>query len=187
MPFPSQSLFSAPLPSPGNHYLDFLHHGLILPVLELHAKGTWSMYLVCLVSLVQHNVFGIYLCLLFSIPAGYSFLFHWMHIPLFSYPYFSLMDICVVYRLLQIKSLYLWTFLLKSFCGVVVFSCSVVSNSLWPHQLYIARQAPLPIGFSRQEHWSGLPFPSPGDLPNPGIKPVFDSLPLSHQGSPISH
>ena len=33
-------------------------------------------------------------------------------------------------------------------------------------------QAPLPIGFCRQEYWSGLTFPSPGDLPNPGIKPV---------------
>ena len=32
-------------------------------------------------------------------------------------------------------------------------------------------QAPLSMGFSRQEYWSGLPFPSPGDLPNPGIKP----------------
>ena len=32
-----------------------------------------------------------------------------------------------------------------------------------------ARQAPLPVGFSRQEHWSGLPFPSPGHLPDPGI------------------
>ena len=36
----------------------------------------------------------------------------------------------------------------------------------------VARQAPLSMEFSRQEHWSGLPFPSPGDLPNPGIKPV---------------
>ena len=34
----------------------------------------------------------------------------------------------------------------------------------------IARQAPLSMGFSRQEYWSGLPFPSPGDHPNPGIK-----------------
>ena len=45
------------------------------------------------------------------------------------------------------------------------------------------------MAFSRQEYWSGLPFPSPGDLPNPGIKltsPALqvDSLPLSHQGSP---
>ena len=35
----------------------------------------------------------------------------------------------------------------------------------------IALQAPLSVGFSGQEYWSGLPFPSPGDLPNPGIKP----------------
>ncbi|ELR45062.1 hypothetical protein M91_03210, partial [Bos mutus] len=33
-------------------------------------------------------------------------------------------------------------------------------------------QAPLSMGFSRQKYWSGLPFPSPGDLPNPGIKPA---------------
>ena len=49
----------------------------------------------------------------------------------------------------------------------------------------IACQAPLSIGFSRQEYWSGLPFPPPGDLPNPGIKPMSpayqaNSLPLSH-------
>ena len=53
----------------------------------------------------------------------------------------------------------------------------------------IACQAPLSTGFPRQEYWSGLPFPSPGDLPDPGIKltsPALqaDSLPLSHQGSP---
>ena len=36
----------------------------------------------------------------------------------------------------------------------------------------IACQAPLSMGFSRQEYWSGLPFPSPGDFPNPGIKPA---------------
>ena len=35
----------------------------------------------------------------------------------------------------------------------------------------VARQAPLSMGFSKQEYWSGLPFPFPGDLPNPGIKP----------------
>ena len=44
--------------------------------------------------------------------------------------------------------------------------------------------------FSRQEYWSGLPFSSPGDLPNPGIEPGVPalpsgSLPLSHQGSPV--
>ena len=35
-----------------------------------------------------------------------------------------------------------------------------------------ACQAPLSMGFPRQEYWSGLPFPPPGDLPDPGIKPV---------------
>ena len=36
----------------------------------------------------------------------------------------------------------------------------------------VARQASLSMGFSRHEYWSGLPFPSPGDLPDPGIKPA---------------
>ena len=36
----------------------------------------------------------------------------------------------------------------------------------------VAHQAPLSMGFFRQEYWSGLPFPSPGNLPNPGIKPA---------------
>ena len=39
--------------------------------------------------------------------------------------------------------------------------------------LTLAYQAPLSIGFPRQEYWSGLSCPSPGDLPNPGIEPVF--------------
>ena len=39
-------------------------------------------------------------------------------------------------------------------------------GTLWT----VAGQAPLPIGFPRQEHWSGLPFPPPGDLPDPRIK-----------------
>ena len=40
----------------------------------------------------------------------------------------------------------------------------------------VAHQAPPSMGFSRQEYWSGLPFPSPGDLPNPGIKPRSAAL-----------
>ena len=39
-----------------------------------------------------------------------------------------------------------------------------------------ACQAPLSMGFSRQEYWSGLPFPPPGDLPNPGIEPGSPAL-----------
>ena len=40
----------------------------------------------------------------------------------------------------------------------------------------VAHQAPPSMGFSRQEYWSGLPFPSPGDLPDPGIKPGSPAL-----------
>ena len=40
----------------------------------------------------------------------------------------------------------------------------------------IALKVPLSVGFSRQEYWSGLPFPSPGDLPNPGIEPASPAL-----------
>ena len=53
---------------------------------------------------------------------------------------------------------------------MTLFSRSVVSNSviLW----LVACQVPLPMGFSRQEYWSGLPCPPPGGLPDPGIKPA---------------
>ena len=40
----------------------------------------------------------------------------------------------------------------------------------------VAHQAPLSMGFSRQEYWSGLPFPSPGALPDPGIEPGSPSV-----------
>ena len=62
----------------------------------------------------------------------------------------------------------------------------VMSDSVTPWT--VAHQAPLSMGFSGQEYWSGLPCPTPGDLPNPGIKPVspalqVDSLPMSHLGA----
>ena len=47
------------------------------------------------------------------------------------------------------------------------FSRVQLCATLWT----VAHQAPPSLGFSRQEHWSGLPFPSPGDLPGPGIEP----------------
>ena len=71
------------------------------------------------------------------------------------------------------------------------------SNVVWMQscaQLFetpgtVACQAPLSMGFSRQKCWSGLPFPSPGDLPNPGIEPgspalQADSLPTELRGKP---
>ena len=54
----------------------------------------------------------------------------------------------------------------------------------------VAHQAPLSMGFSRQQYWSGLPLPSLGDLSDPGIEPwspalKVDSLLLSHIGNPL--
>ena len=53
----------------------------------------------------------------------------------------------------------------------------------------VVYQASLSMGFSKQEYWSGVPFPTPGDLPDPGIEPrspelQADALPSEHQGSP---
>ena len=72
-------------------------------------------------------------------------------------------------------------------------SRSVASHSLWPHGL--ARQALLSMGFSRQESWSGLPFPSSGDCPSPGTEPAslrllqwqVGSFPLMPPGKPYGH
>ena len=55
--------------------------------------------------------------------------------------------------------------------GLVAKSCLTLATP-WT----AACQAPLSIGFFRQEYWSGLPFPSPGDLPNPGIEPGSSAL-----------
>ena len=51
-------------------------------------------------------------------------------------------------------------------------SCPTLCNPMD----YIACQAPLSMGFSRQEYWSGLPFPSPGDLPDSGTEPRSPAL-----------
>ena len=74
---------------------------------------------------------------------------------------------------------------------IVMYSDAQLCPSLWD-SIDVACQAPLSMEFSRQEYWSGLPFPSPGDLPNPGIEPSslvspalqVDSLPLVPPGKP---
>ena len=96
--------------------------------------------------------------------------------------------------LLYVASFSGWLFPMNRLAHVVSFilslwfSCSVTSDSFatpWT----ISHQAPLSKEFSRQGYWSGLPFLSPGDAPDPGIEPTSpalqaDSLPLSHQGRP---
>ena len=88
----------------------------------------------------------------------------------------------------------LWWPLLVKVAGILVSVC--VCELLSRVQLFVtpwtaAHQVPLSMEFSRQEYWSGLPFPSPGDLPNPGIEPrsptlQADSLPSEPPGKPIN-
>ena len=59
---------------------------------------------------------------------------------------------------------YLWWLLVSKSCPTLATPCTV------------DHKAPLSIGFSRQEYWSGLPFPSPGDLPDPGIESQSPTL-----------
>ena len=82
---------------------------------------------------------------------------------------------------------FLITFLHSSVLQVFIGGGGLVTKWCLTH-IEVAHQAPLSMGFPKQEHLSGLPFPSPGNLPHSGIGPVspsfqVDSLPLSHQGS----
>ena len=82
----------------------------------------------------------------------------------------------------QIKSVHTVVCVLSCFSRVLLFLTLQT----------VAHKAPLSMGFSRQEYWSGLPC-SPGDLPNPGIEPTFpvslalqaDSLPIEPPGKPV--
>ena len=70
-----------------------------------------------------------------------------------------------------------------------VLSRSVVSDFSNPWT--VAHQAPLSMGFSKQEYWGGLPCPPPGDLPNPGVKArssalQVDSSPSEPPGKPMN-
>ena len=72
-------------------------------------------------------------------------------------------------------------FVAYSFCIVLVIFLKVKVKLLNGIRLFatpwaVACEAPLSMKFSRQEYWSRLPFPSPGDLPNPGIEPQSSAL-----------
>ena len=80
---------------------------------------------------------------------------------------------------------------IKIYCGnhlYIYVVCLCVCVCVWSHFSHVqlsvttwivACQASLSMGFPRQQYWSGLPFPSPKDLPNPGIKPVSLASPPS--------
>ena len=101
-------------------------------------------------------------------------------------------EICFIFQLGTMKNDHIFFFFriqlppekYEGLCMLSCFSCLPLFVTLW----IVDCQAPLSMGFSRQECWSGLPFPPPGDLSDPGIKPTScllywqaDSLPRSHQ------
>ena len=83
----------------------------------------------------------------------------------------------------QIKSVHMVVCVLSCFSRALLFLTLQT----------VAHQAPLSMGFSRREYWSGLPCSPPGDLPNPGIEPTFpaslalqaDSLSIEPPGKPV--
>ena len=59
---------------------------------------------------------------------------------------------------------------------LIVVVCALSRVQLFATPWTVAHEAPQFMGFSRQEYWNGLPFPSPGDLPDPGIEPTSPTL-----------
>ena len=84
------------------------------------------------------------------------------------------------YMIYMIYMIYMWYNIYDIWYMIYIWksesvSHSVVSNSLWSHGLQPTRLL-CPRGFSRQDNWGGLPFPSPGDLPDSGIEPRSPKL-----------
>ena len=109
---------------------------------------------------------------------------------------------CLASELLSLNALLLGTFLAPRWLSCCAAPGAVPSQLKWDEMKLLSRvwlfatpwtvtyKAPLSTEFSRQEYWSGLPFPSPGDLPSPGIEPGSpalraDALPSEPPGKPI--
>ena len=95
----------------------------------------------------------------------------------------------MVYIYSNIRSLCEFDFEVYYFCLLMLLLSCFSHVRLCETPWTTGHQAPLSMGFPRQEYWSGLPFPSPGDLPEPGIKPRFpalqaDALPSEPPGKP---
>ena len=85
-----------------------------------------------------------------------------------------ILSLSLVFKRTSNSCLYLWTYILWWW-----FSCSVVFNSYDPMNCSL----PLSLAFFRQESWSGLPCPPPGDLPNPGFQPASPVSPAKQADS----
>ena len=98
-------------------------------------------------------------------PVWLLFIRHWNSL------HFSILDNWNGHSFQQLP----WGPLFYSVC-VCVRVHSVMSNRLFVTPCTVAHVGPLSMEFPKQKYWSGLPFPSPGDLPDPGIKPVSPAL-----------
>ena len=114
----------------------------------------------------------------------------YMHIYFFLFRFFSIKDYykvlntvpCAMQQGLVGYLFYLFlSFFVYLFIYSYVLSHVPLSGTPWT----VAHQACLSMGFPRQEYWRGLPLPSPGDLPNPGIKPL--GLTASCLGRQVRH
>ena len=81
------------------------------------------------------------------------------------------------------------TMVAKNLLTILVYVCCILSRvQLLATPQTFTHQAPLSMGFPRQEYWSGLPFPSPRVIPSPGIKTGSSPNPALHMASlPLSH
>ena len=77
-----------------------------------------------------------------------------------------------LYNILSTKTMlfHVWWYIALPPIGFLISKKSLSRVQLFATPWTVASQTPPSMGFSRQEYWSGLPFPSPGDLPNPGIE-----------------
>ena len=124
------------------------------------------------VSVLQHKVFNSH-CEFGLIPLGFSSVLFWKPdlitcrcVSLLFYEFKILSIICSFDHSEESTFCLKFWFPLHACLHSQLLSHAQLFGTPWT----VARQAPLSMGFSRQEYWSGLPFPSPGDLPNPGIK-----------------
>ena len=163
------------LPSVGCPY----QHPAAPPCLERHRSALWPSrpLVLCCLSVVWVVKFSVLPTTHGSIFTGSKCScrkceFHFHGLSLTTFKICFLTEVELIYNVVFISAAKWFRYIYTHTWWW--FSCSVMSDSATPWT--IACQGPLSVGFPRQEYWSRLPFPSPGDLPNPGIKPGSPAL-----------
>ena len=112
-------------------------------------------------------------------------LYIYIYIYIYFFFFFRFFSIIGGYKILNIVPC---AILVGPYCLSILYVCCCCWVSRWATSdsfatpWTVACQASLSMGFPRQEYWSGLPFPSPGDPPNPGIEPAFSASPALSGG-----